>query len=137
VPATTERSSLRHPAERLPSPLTRTKSQTSMSHGRSKPAQGFRVFKTPPASDPFSKPAQGFRVFKTPPASDPFSMPPRTVAMMVRITDPAPFLYQQHVTVRGSLARTSRAMPKHKRASTRQKPQPLPWLRELPWIAIR
>jgi hypothetical protein len=137
APAPTERLSLRHQAEPLPSPLTTTKSQTSMSHGRSKPAQGFRVFKTPPASDPFSKPAQGFRVFKTPPASDPFLMPPRTVAMMVRITDPGPFLYQQHVTVGRSLARTSRAMPKHKRASTRQKPQQLPWLRELPWIAIR
>jgi hypothetical protein len=119
APGTTERSSLRRPAEPLPSLLTTTKNPTSMSHRRSKPAQGFRVLKTPPASDPFS-------------------MPPRTVAMMVRITDPLPFLYEQHsVAVDDSCCTTSRAMPKLKRKSTRQKPKQLPWLRELPWIAIR
>ena len=80
----------------------------------------------------------GIRVFAAPFEPDPLSMPPQTIAFMVRIANPVPLTQAEHnVPPRKSLVSTRNAKPKLKRNPPRQKPQRLPWLPQLPWIAIR
>lgn len=84
------------------------------------------------------KPTSGFRVIAAPFASDPLSMPPRTIAFMVTIANPLALAHAEpDVPTRNSLVSSSSAKPKIKRNPPKQKPQPLPWLRQLPWIAVR
>ena len=95
---------------------------------------------TPPRQTPIShetpKPTPGFRVIAAPFASDPFSMPPQTIAFMVTIANPLALAHEEHaVATRKSPVSSPSAKPKLQRKSP--KPQRLPWLRELPWIAIR
>lgn len=82
--------------------------------------------------------ATGIRVVAAPLETHPLSMPPQTIAFMVRISNPVALTHAQHdVQTRKALVSSPSAKPKLKRNPPRQKPQRLPWLRQLPWIAIR
>jgi hypothetical protein len=97
---------------------------------------------TAPHQNPIShethKPTSGFRLIAAPFASHSLSMPPRTIALMLTIANPLALTHVDHdVTTRKSLAPSSSALPKVKRNPPKHKPQRLPWLRQLPWIAVR
>jgi hypothetical protein len=77
-------------------------------------------------------------VIPAPFASDALSMPPRTIAFMVTMAEPLALPHAEHdLPTRKSLVSSTGAKPKVKRQSPKKKPQRLPWLRELPWIAVR